>query len=298
MSIMFDKVAHTYTDTETGQMLPSVNQIINSVYGSGVAYIRRDILDAAANRGTEIHNEIDLSISMGQIVPDAKEETIAFFEWASTVPLHLDECRHECILSVAGKFAGTADLICDYTLFDYKTSKNKPAKKMLAHWQMQLSFYWYAIKYKLANLVDLQPKLVILHLSGNKCTPIELEYLGDDFVERTLEAYYNGETLQETKEVSTELQTIDNKTLVHFGAVLAQIATLEKEIEPIREKIKEEMEKRSILSLDIGNVGITYIAPTNRKSFDSGRFKAEHADLYAQNQKETPVKSSISIKIK
>ena len=294
MSIMFDKVAHTYTDTTTGQMLPSVNQIINTVYGSGVEHIRRDILDAAANRGTEIHNEIDLSISIGQVVPDAKEETIAFFEWASTIPLHLEYSKHEIILSVLGKFAGTADLICDDVLFDYKTSKNKPSKKMLSHWQMQLSFYYYAAKLCGIPL----KKMIILHLSGNKCTPIELEYLGDDFVERTLEAYYNGETLQETKEVSTELQTIDNKTLAHFGAVLAQIATLEKEIEPIREKIKEEMKKRSILSLEIGNVGITYIAPTNRKSFDSGRFKAEHADLYEQYQKETQVKSSIRIKIK
>ena len=59
-----------------------------------------------------------------------------------------------------------------------------------------------------------------------------------------------------------------------------------------------EMEKRGILNLDLGNVSITYVAPTKRKTFDSTRFKAEHADLYGQYQKESDVKSSIRIKLK
>ena len=293
--IIFDKKTHTYTLAQTGQVLPSVNQIIDAVYGSGVEFVPKDILDAAAKRGTEIHAEIEQTLK-GIVIEVKYQETIAFFDWLRDNGINYENSQQEVILSVLGEkgFAGTADWICEDILRDYKTSKRTPTKSMLEHWQKQLSFYYYALKKD-----GKEPKrMEVLHLSGGNCTPIQLEYLGDKFVEDTLAAYYSGETLKKEVHVENALQTIDNNTIIRFGDVLRQIAALEQEIEPIREQIKAEMEKRNILALDIAGVSISYVSATKRKSFDSARFKEEHADMYKEYQKESEVKSSIRIKLK
>lgn len=288
--IVFDKETHTYTDAATGQVLPSVNQIINAVYGSGVEFVNPELLKAAAQRGTNIHAECEQAIK--GLTEYKYPETTAFMDWAKS-KLDLSQARTEVILSVEGKFAGTADLLCG-GLFDYKTSRNKPTKSMLGHWQKQLSMYYYAEK-KAGREPE---KMTVLHLTGNTCTPYELEYLGDAWVEETLTAYYEGRKIEEKREIATDLQTIDQNTLARFSDVLETIANLEKEIEPIREQIKDEMEKRGILNLKLGNVSISYVAPTKRKTFDTKRFKADNAEMYEQYTKESEVKSSIRIKIK
>ena len=289
--IVFDKESHTYTDAATGQILPFVNQIINAVYGSGVEFVSPEILKAAAERGTDIHAEGEQAIK-GFITVYKHPETAALMEWVKKSSLDISQARTEVIVSVEGKFAGTADLICG-GLFDYKTSRNKPTKSMLGHWQKQLSMYYYAEK-KSGREPE---KMTVLHLTGNTCTPYDLEYLGDAWVEETLTAYYEGRKIEEKREIATDLQTIDQNTLARFSVVLETIANLEKEIEPIREQIKAEMEKRGILNLKLGNVSISYVAPTKRKTFDAKRFKADNAEMYEQYTKESEVKSSIRIQV-
>ena len=58
------------------------------------------------------------------------------------------------------------------------------------------------------------------------------------------------------------------------------------------------MEKRNIIKLETDDLSINYIASTDRETFDSKTFRAEHEDLYNEYIKMTPVKSSIRIKVK
>lgn len=87
--------------------------------------------------------------------------------------------------------------------------------------------------------------------------------------------------------------------------VSQQIAGFEKAIKEIKAKedelkqaILEEMESKSIIKIDSDDLTISYVAPTDRETFDSKSFKAEHQDLYDEFVKMTPVKSSIRIKVK
>jgi predicted phage-related endonuclease len=144
----------------------------------------------------------------------------------------------------------------------------------------------------MGNIVN-EP-LKVVHIT-DRVEVINVDYLGDKWVEETVRKYYAGEKVAQKPE--TELQTIDKNTVEKFSNALKQIALLEKEIEPIREQIKAEMEKRGILALKLGEVNISYVAPTKRKTFDTRRFKAENADIYEQYTKESEVKSSIRIKV-
>ena len=292
MAIIFDEIAHTYTDDRTGERLPSVNEIVNAVYGSGVEFVNKELLQKKSVRGTDIHKEIDGFIKTCGGSSITYPETRAFIEYATInkLPILKKATKSEEIIFVPGKFAGTADLICDGYLWDYKTSINKPTRKMLEHWQKTESMYYFALK---SN--GFTPKGInILHLSGGKCTKYRLEYLGDQFVLETLQAFKEGRKIEPKRE--TSLQTINKRAITRLSNTIKKIAELEKSIEPIREQIKQEMEKRGILSLYIGDVSISYVAPHKAKRFDTKRFKAENECLFAQYATEVEVDGYIRIK--
>ena len=296
MAIIFDEVAHTYTDDRTGEQLPPVNYLINQVYGSGYEYVKKSILNARAERGKDIHLDAHKWLTNEKYYSPEHIEIVALSDWFEKNDISLKVVESEKIVFVSGMFAGTADLVTGPAkkahLWDYKTNVNKPTKKMIAHWQKQLSFYKYALD-RMGYKIE---KMTILHLSGENCTPYELEYLGDNFVEETVQAFNEGRKIDEKPKVFA-LTQVNRRAVAKLEKTLKKIATLEKQIEPIRESLKAEMEKRGIDSLKLGQVSITYIGPGKRKSFDTKRFKAENEGLYTQYVTETEVKSQIRIKV-
>ena len=58
------------------------------------------------------------------------------------------------------------------------------------------------------------------------------------------------------------------------------------------------MEQNNIIKLETDELAITYVAPTDRESFDSKSFKADHQDLYDEYVKMSSVKSSVRLKVK
>ena len=289
MSIMFDEVAHTYTVTETGEMPPSATKIIGDVYGTGLEGAPKPFVDRASKKGSIFHNEVKIYKDTGKL--GESEEFKVWHKWFC-YNSHWEGDSEKIVYAKTpyGSFAGTVDFLCNGWIYDWKTSKTA-TRKQLEKWQMQLSMYCYALR-QMGNIVN-EP-LKIVHIT-DKVEVIYVDYLGDEWVEETVRKYYASEKVESKPE--TSLQTVDEQALAKFGNVLKQIAELEKSIEPIREQIKAEMEKRKILNLKAGNVSVTYIAPTTRETFDTKRFKAENVDLYKQYTKVSEVKSSIRIKL-
>lgn len=102
-----------------------------------------------------------------------------------------------------------------------------------------------------------------------------------------------------------ELIKIENDIALLDTEISKQIADFERTIKEIEEKEKnlkqailEEMENKNILKLENDDFIISYIAPSDRETFDSKSFKADHQDMYDEYIKMTPVKSSVRIKLK
>jgi predicted phage-related endonuclease len=95
----------------------------------------------------------------------------------------------------------------------------------------------------------------------------------------------------------TELQTVSQEELMVLEETLRMIDVLEDRANSIREKIKEEMEKRGLLSVTIGPVRASYVAGSVKHTFDTKKFKEDHADLYKQYQKDTTVKPTVRITV-
>lgn len=66
----------------------------------------------------------------------------------------------------------------------------------------------------------------------------------------------------------------------------------------LKKKILEQMETHGVIKLDTDGLTITYIAPTDRETFDSKALRKDEPDTYDRYIKMTPVKSSIRIKVK
>ena len=84
-----------------------------------------------------------------------------------------------------------------------------------------------------------------------------------------------------------------------------QIVSIEKRIKKLKEQqdsmkaaLLSTMEAKNLIKLETDKLVISYVAPTDRESFDSKKFREDNPDLYDEYVKITPVKSSIRIKVK
>ena len=254
MIITFDEQKHAYL-TDKGEQIPSVTQILGKVYGTGLENAPSYFVERAAEKGTAIHKEIETYIQTGE-----KGQSKEFQAWLkvfqNTVPL-MSGVSEMIIFAITsyGQFAGTVDLLGNGFLYDWKTCKTA-TRAQIAKWQKQLSFYAYALR-QMGQVVN-EP-LNIVHLT-DKCDVIKVDYLGDDFVEETMRLYSTGEIAEKPQ---YDLETVSQKDLALLEDTLFQIESLEKVADSIRAKIKEEMERRGILDLQIGKVKMYSIFARN-----------------------------------
>ena len=102
-----------------------------------------------------------------------------------------------------------------------------------------------------------------------------------------------------------ELITIENGNVALVEDAVRTIVEIENQMKELKQKqddykaiLLESMEANQIMKFDNESLTITYIAPSERETFDSKTFREEHQDLYDEYVKMTPVKSSVRIKVK
>lgn len=102
-----------------------------------------------------------------------------------------------------------------------------------------------------------------------------------------------------------ELITITDGTALLNADTSAKIAEFERKLKEIKEaedelkkNILKEMESKGIKKIETEEMVISYVASTDREKFDTERFKFDHADMYDEYVKMSPVKASVRIKLK
>lgn len=105
--------------------------------------------------------------------------------------------------------------------------------------------------------------------------------------------------------MKNELIAIENGNAILDLETSKSIAEFERKIkelkeaeETLKQNILDEMRKKNILKIETEEMVISYIAPSDRETFDSKRFRAEHADLFDEYVKMSPVKASVRVKLK
>ena len=296
--ILFESVAHRYSDARTGQEIPSVNKIITAVYGSGLEGAPIYFVDRAADLGHERHAELEEYVK--NKVAGQSEGFINLYKaccrkgWSLTNGWESE--RILCAETPAGPFCGTRDLYCGHLaiLADLKTSKTW-TKKQAEKAQMQLSFYAYADR-QAGRPVE---KAYIIRANDSIGEILEVELLPDSFVEETVRKYYAGEKVEpEGKKTATAADLAElkqNTELLALKECLLAIEQAESKAKEIRERLLAEMESRGIEQLDIDGLKIYYVAATERKSVDTAKLKAERPEVYENYLKVSKVKPSLRV---
>lgn len=82
------------------------------------------------------------------------------------------------------------------------------------------------------------------------------------------------------------------------GKQVAKKQELEEQNANMRQAILEAMEANGVTKFDGDLITITYVAPTERTTFDSKKFQEERPKTYAKYTRKTQVKASIRLKVK
>lgn len=98
-----------------------------------------------------------------------------------------------------------------------------------------------------------------------------------------------------------ELQIIQNGTLTAEAVeAIKQYENIKKRVESeynaFKSSLLEAMEKHGVLQIKADGLTVSYVAPTEKETFDTKAFRADNPDLYDAFVKMSPVKSSIRIK--
>lgn len=100
------------------------------------------------------------------------------------------------------------------------------------------------------------------------------------------------------------ITSVNNVPVLNTATItmLVDLDRRKKEIEAaegiIRNAVLCEMREKNITKVESEELTISYVAPTDKESFDSKSFRADHPDMYDEYVKISPVKDSIRIKVK
>lgn len=106
--------------------------------------------------------------------------------------------------------------------------------------------------------------------------------------------------------MNNDLIVIENENLIKLNEKFLKNLLKEKELkrkvdtrlDDMMSKLLEEMERKNIKKIDTPEILINYIEAIDKETFDKGKLKEEHPELYDDYVKFSPVKSSLRVKVK
>lgn len=286
--LTFNETTHEYS--VDGKKLISVTQLMRK-HGLAPDYtaVKSDILNAAAERGTLIHGEIEAFIKTGAIGFTAEAYSFAIYAKNKG----LTDIKSEIKL-YNDIVAGTADLFYKdsdgaQVIADIKTTST--IHRDAVAWQ--LSIYNY-----LAG--NIATKAQAWHFDRDsvlKVINIQLKPVAE--VERLLQCERDGVLY------TTELKTIEAWQLDEIAEaqeIIEQAEAAKKEaearVQEVREAIINAMYNAGVTKYEDERIKLTLVDPVTRTTIDSTAIKKELPDIAAKYSKTSTTKASIRITLK
>lgn len=285
--VRFNQEAHTYTNTETGEMYEGITgTLIHRLFPDKYSNIPEHILKNAASRGTHVHEELELMDSIG-IKPTSEEGR----GYERIKAEHgLNPLENEYTVSDLKHYATNIDVIYEaednvVDLADFKTTSKLDTESV--SWQLSICAYMLEMNNPHVKV----RKLYGIWLRGDIARLVEVRRHTNEEIEELMRADTDDEAFDWSPDYPDYI-TENETALVAIGK---RIKELTEEYDTIKANIMEGMAKSGEKSFDLGEVLLTLVAPSKRDTFDSKRFKAEHSELYGQYIKTTETKESLKI---
>jgi hypothetical protein len=288
--VRFDQEAHTYTNVGTGKKLKGITStLIRRLFPNKYKDIPQHILDNAAERGTKVHEEIELVETIG--VEPTSQEGKNYLRLKEEHGLNF--LQSEYTVSDLEHYATNIDGIYDVEenvvdIADYKTTSK--FDKESVSWQLSVCAYFL----ELNNPKVKVRRLFGIWLRGDIAQLIEVERRSDEEIRALIEADIN-DASYDYSPAFPDYITENETALIAIGR---RIKELMEEYDAIKAEVLAKMVENNDKSFDTGNILITYVAPSTREAFDSKKFKAEHEDLYDDYVKTSTTKESLKLTLR
>lgn len=286
--VVFDKQSHTYW--HNGKQLSGVTSLLSrQLFADKYSKIDEARLDVAKERGTLVHEAIEMFDTLGIIECDEVKDYIKIKEKHG-----LRIIANEFLISDNENIASSIDLVnYDYSIIDTKTTSSLDREYL----SWQLSIYAYLLE--LQNPHIKVPHLYALWLPLKKYGKSKLEEIERKPIEwckQLIECDARGEQYcPPVKDESQSLKLAED--------VIDELVNMERIIKELNDKRKmvldglmQQMKGYNVKSFKCDRLSLTYKAPTTRISLDSTKLKEEYPDVYNACIKESITKESILIK--
>lgn len=307
MRIDFEETTHTYfVNSDIASV--SVTELL-AKHGLSPDYsgVSKATLKAKANRGTEIHKDLENVLNQKGYQPTTQQGE-DFDKW---VIENVDCGVGEQMLAYEYNgmtICGTCDvmgIMKDGTLFigDHKTTSD--LHKESVAWQVSLLDYFArhlngeSVNEKSIFWVGAKKFYCFWYSKEEEMKVVELEKIEDTEIEKLIDCEYHNEIYQRpTLAINEDLQL----AVEQAETLLAEINAKQKEAELsakiLREALMKQMQHQGIKTWETDKVRVTYIEPQDRISVDSTRLKQMYPMVYSDCQKLTQVKPTVRITIK
>ncbi|MBO4550236.1 MAG: hypothetical protein J5733_05845 [Bacteroidaceae bacterium] len=285
--VLFEQEQHIYTNTDTFERYQGITStLLHRLFPNKYDGIPKAVLDNAASRGSIVHEDIELAESIGT-TPSTQEGK----NYLKLKEAHgLNFLESEYTVSDLEHYATNIDVIYDVEenvvdIADYKTTSKFDRESV--SWQLSICAYFL----ELNNPHVKVRKLFGIWLRGDIAQLIEVERHNKTEVMALIDADVNDEVFDYSPAFPDYI-TENESSLYVLGK---RIKELTEEYEAIKSEVLSKMVENKDKSFDTGRVLITYVAPSERESFDSKKFKSENAELYSKYTKVSQTKESLKL---
>lgn len=293
--VQFFQEEHRYFNVETGVELQGITStLIHRLFPDKYANIPQAVLQRAADKGTLVHEEIELTDSVGiePTTPEAKN-------YVKIKQKHkLKYLTSEHTVSDLEHYATNIDSIYQVNkstvdIADFKTTYK--LDKESVSWQLSICAYFFEL-----NNPDIKVrKLYAIWLRGEDIAElVEVERKTDEQVKELIKADINNEEIASTTSADATINEYIESNEQRIIYLTNEIKRMQDELSSLKDDTLKLMIDNDVKSADTGKLLVTVVAPQQRSTFDTKRFKSDNEELYKQYIKTAQTSASLKITIR
>lgn len=288
--VVFNQEDHTYTNIDKFCELKGITStLIHRVFPDKYKGIPQAILNRAADRGTIVHEDLELVETIG--IEPTTDEGKNYLKLKEKHGLNFLESEYT--VSDLEHYATNIDAIYEVEdnvvdIADYKTTSK--FDKESVSWQLSICAYFLEMNnphVKVRNLYG-------IWLRGDIAELIRVDRHANDEVQALIQADINDESY----DFSPEFPDYIRENEIALYVLGKKINELTEEYNSIKSEVLNKMIENKDKSFDTGNLLITVLAPSIRTSFDGKKFMSEHGDIAKNYIKTSTTKESLKLTLR
>lgn len=280
--VVFDPIEHTYT--LNGVALQGITHVIkDKLFPDEYNNVPDSVLTKAAERGHRIHKALEM-YDIYDIETQDCEELSNYIKAVQDYPFLANHVASEYLVTDRQQYASAIDKIYDdgeggVILADIKTTYTLNTEYV--SWQLSIYSYFFSMLNPSINVSH----LYAIWLRGDKVKIVEVKRQSID----------NVKTLLYTDNIPTPLTIdFDEEELINLKI---EADEAKKAYDKKRLEVQHYMVDMAAKQIVGNKCKITIKEDSERISFDTNRFKADHPDLYQEYTTKSTVKGGLLITI-